>query len=1300
MYTQSVGTLYCRALLHDAIIRSAEQKYSLEMLKTQLLFSPAKTYRLLRTLFADQYHIQQPNFVTNLPEYSVAHQRLWRALQSLYICDWVAEEALTELQLYSELLPHYRCFQYKQDFNENKIAVRIWNASSLCITFANKSELPSASDILTLHYDQNGNKKSRQFKGPLILPRRVIMTGDRFWFEFKTTSIKESTGFQFYVCPSTFSLNDSVAINSFPNLAVATTTIAMVQPLYWLQNPPALDRAFQAGIKHLLTPFAPFKGMMCDALKSMVSQSMLLYNEALRPSLALLKKFRAEVEFGYDEFIRHHEKEASSLPIFHSITDLLSMLRQAVQADLCSSLICTGISERKKHMYAYQESLYGRHIKACTSCAMTVQSHSVPKYHAQDSIACQATVAKQFKWKEAKVLSSSSPFLFKEDCSHLVPMERLSMNPADWFEHVPWVDQIAIVRQLLSCFAEQKNSGRVLPPWVLFEATLETRKKVVYRESTHPYHVLKDNGQIHIPGAKTLFISFDKHSKTHKCDRLLFSATTKAGDELGSYGGDELKDKTIVVHGNKLYYTFKAVGGDHECNCNHCGSRVLGVRYHCTECDDFDLCAKCIMKPRVHPDTHLFLKIRRPVDCVPAALPHLYTTRWTSSAPFRGSVHLNVKCNGCSVSPIRGIRYWCENCEDYNLCEKCAEEEYKYHDRMHVFLRVVRPLPPKNQLPPNALPYGLVYEKDLDTHWGYLFSVSTSDSQAKYSDPDIIKTMLDIQECMKEWNPEMDRQLVDYVENCSNGWQSLEPSGLTPTGAQLVHYPLLTKPSLKSMRYRFVLLKILNRKLSRVLHLLDSTENSHTVNCQQGDSINAIYSMAKNMLPKSPPSLASLLSSLRSIVFKSVKIDVWSHIISKTVHEVQPISLKLNRHKASEETTSKIQAEKNSMFCQAFRQLRAVHPKVLSRKNGAWKVTFVGESADDYGGPFRDSLTQLCAELQSSQIPLFIPVPNQVNAVGENRDKFIANPMCNTRRYLKWFRFMGMVLGIGLLTKNVLALDLPSFVWKYMVQEPITMKDLEGIDQFCIQHLKQLNTSILQNAQEQNLLLDLVDNQDESAQVLVDSFVTTTSNQTTTSQPITVELIPNGSHIPVTFSNATQYVTLLEQYKLHREFKSQLDAIRDGLYSIISPRYISLLSWQELELMICGSPNIDLNILKKHTIYEGYTAASREIKDFWAVLESFDSNERSLYLRFTWGRSRLPTSEDGFTHPMKIQRLERQFPDKVLPLSHTCFFSIELPSYSSRKVMREKLLYAITHCKAIDTDFTTTATEARNLGVQ
>lgn len=662
----------------------------------------------------------------------------------------------------------------------------------------------------------------------------------------------------------------------------------------------------------------------------------------------------------------------------------------------------------------------------------------------------------------------------------------------------------------------------------------------------------------------------------------------------------------------------------------------------------------------MHNETHLFLKIRRPVDCVPAALPHLYTNRWANTAQFRGNVHVGVSCNGCGKGSIRGIRYWCENCEDYNLCEKCAEEEYKYHDRMHVFLRCVRPLPPKNQMPPNALPYGLVYEKEIDTHWGYLFSVSSSDSYIRYDDPKVRKIMAKIKSYMNEWDKNMDAQLVEYVENFCNGWQSLEWQGLNPKPNQFVQLPLLTKPSLKSLRYRFIVLKLLNRKISRILYLLNLATSERLWN---------------------PNGLPTMISALRERVFKSVKLDVWTHSLTKSVIEISPISLKLNRHKASEPNENKEIYEKNSIFNQAYKQVQVMNPKVLSRKGGAWKVTFLGESADDYGGPFREALTQMCMELQTDQLDLLIPVPNQRHALGENREKFMPNPQATSNKHLRWYCFMGKLLGVGLLSKNVLPLDLPSLFWKIIVEEEVTSKDLEAVDQMCYQSINSLR-----NIEKEGITEDTFNS----------TFYETFS--TVGSDGVEVELFRGGKNQVVTWDRRLEYANMVEKYRLN-EVKEQVNAIKEGLYSIVTSRFFSIFTWHELEMLVCGSPDIDLNVLKRHTIYEGYTPNSREIKDFWEVLESFDAKERSSYLRFVWGRSRLPITEEGFTHPMKIQKLDRQNPDGILPLSHTCFFSIELPPYSNKTIMRNKLLYAITHCKVIDIDFTTAANEARNVNI-
>ena len=65
-------------------------------------------------------------------------------------------------------------------------------------------------------------------------------------------------------------------------------------------------------------------------------------------------------------------------------------------------------------------------------------------------------------------------------------------------------------------------------------------------------------------------------------------------------------------------------------------------------------------------------------------------------------------------------------------------------------------------------------------------------------------------------------------------------------------------------------------------------------------------------------------------------------------------------------------------------------------------------------------------------------------------------------------------------------------------------------------------------------------------------------------------------------------------------------------------------------LQVCGSPDIPLHLLKSVATYKGIDATASLVQWFWEVMEEFSNTERSLFLRFVWGRTRLPRTIADF----------------------------------------------------------------------
>lgn len=60
-------------------------------------------------------------------------------------------------------------------------------------------------------------------------------------------------------------------------------------------------------------------------------------------------------------------------------------------------------------------------------------------------------------------------------------------------------------------------------------------------------------------------------------------------------------------------------------------------------------------------------------------------------------IHKGITCSNCKATDIKGIRYKCTSCSNYNLCETC--EALNTHDIHHIFIKIRIPTPEHELLP-------------------------------------------------------------------------------------------------------------------------------------------------------------------------------------------------------------------------------------------------------------------------------------------------------------------------------------------------------------------------------------------------------------------------------------------------------------------------------------------------------------------------------------------------------------------------------------------------------------------------
>ncbi|KPI87092.1 hypothetical protein ABL78_3804 [Leptomonas seymouri] len=369
--------------------------------------------------------------------------------------------------------------------------------------------------------------------------------------------------------------------------------------------------------------------------------------------------------------------------------------------------------------------------------------------------------------------------------------------------------------------------------------------------------------------------------------------------------------------------------------------------------------------------------------------------------------------------------------------------------------------------------------------------------------------------------------------------------------------------------------------------------------------------------------------------------------VSVTIHTM---------HAQPTSTTGAFPTLMRSIFGQLYLQLQQSSIDTFF-VSPIFTVKLAGFGSTDAGGPYRDVLSQLATEImtthpskQCQMNPLFVNCGRgDVTAIMPN----VA--LLSSAQTSLMLEFFGKLLASFFLTQDLLAVELPPLFWKLLLGDETTIIDLATLD-----------SDISRLLQPKELMMRTEEELEERFPGITEMWQgIVMDNQ----QFLLEERLP-----PETEDGARLLSRRIVASEIGR-FAEAISYIQQGFDQVLPLYTLQAYRWQKVELLICGTPKLTFADFRNECDIQ---LNSPDATMFLAVLKGMTDEDRTLLLRFTTGQSRLPLKT-------RIKVTHNGSKD-TLPTSSTCFFALRLPFYSSAEKMKERLLYAVRQCKAIDAD--------------
>ncbi|XP_028264081.1 probable E3 ubiquitin-protein ligase HERC3 isoform X2 [Parambassis ranga] len=339
----------------------------------------------------------------------------------------------------------------------------------------------------------------------------------------------------------------------------------------------------------------------------------------------------------------------------------------------------------------------------------------------------------------------------------------------------------------------------------------------------------------------------------------------------------------------------------------------------------------------------------------------------------------------------------------------------------------------------------------------------------------------------------------------------------------------------------------------------------------------------------------------------------------------------------------KLSLRRASLLEDTFSQLAAAPQSTLKKP----LVVYFDEDPKITNVYMKDFFHHLFHELVSAESELFMLNDSQTLAWFPSRE--------TTEEDRLKYRLFGVLCGLALYNMSIIHLPFPLVLFKKLLNEEPTLEDMMEFSP--------------RDGQSLQCILDYED--DVIDNLYIDFLMDWNGKK--------VDLDPENPGKPLTSQNKKEFVDAFINHAFNTSVQRVFQEFQRGFFQVCERDLVLLFRPKELQGLLVGQNVYDWAKLKQNTLYDGYYHPGHPtIRMFWEVFDELTEDQRKDFLWFLTGFRMVPIFGMGqIQMKVRVKQIHTGSYDQHFPESLTCHFILDLPQYSNKEIMRDRLTEAL-----------------------